>query len=210
MNRLPTLVQTTPELQLDALDLRIRAVEGRLVKDAQRVTQLGVRALGVAPLFCEPKLVADGSHWVVLPADQDPLVRSGLPMPAGELERLQMFASIVDASRVQMFVAHELLEPDFARLSRGDHVRVRALIPQRTRRLEAARAASLVGRAAMAVSVIAAAPLLLSGLVAGAAVGLATAGAGITTLDPIVLGAIPLDDSDDQLALWLALAAWDW
>jgi len=215
LNRVPALANlVAADAPRSDLDRRIAHLEGQLVFDRAVAAGLGVRPLGVAPLFSEPKLVADGSYWIVLPADRDPLVRAGLPMPIQELARLQTFATAVDASQVQMFVAHELLEPDFARLARGDRVRVRALVPQKTRRLEAERAASLIGRAATAVSLAAAAPLLLAGLatglVAGAAVGLAAAGASVTTLDPVVLGAVALDDTDDQLALWLALAAWDW
>jgi hypothetical protein len=189
---------------------------GRGVERTASTRGLEVEFLGVEELFSEARLYGEAmAPWVVTPAAADPIVKSGLPIPAAQRSQLK---AVVETGMdfPHLYLAHELGKEQARRTRKPDFGTYRALTaaeleqlvvkpeaPSATRRTAHRfdTAARKLGRgagiAAAGMGMAIAAPLLL-------------AGAG---LDPAILGALTLPGAGHAAgtpAAWFLLARWDW
>ncbi len=170
---------------------------------------LSVTCLGIADQLAAPVGASAQTDWIVLPAEQDPLVKNGeMAIPAAQRRKLSRLAA-ADIELADLYLAHELpagslgIKPGGYRpLDKVAALRFEkaAKLPehQGTKRLShrlgtvAERAASMIGQS---VGTALAAPLLLA-----------------AALDPVVLGIVTEtgEPQPGQPAGWLVLVEWDW
>jgi hypothetical protein len=199
----------------ERLDRRAQAT----VDDARRTAGVTLEYLGIQPLFTQPRLYAAEPHdWILAPASR----AEDLVVPRREQAVLRRLTA-ADVDFQLIYTAHEVpkektreivagadphtdLEPAQAAEIIGpvpephESVRLGSRLEQRTGQvLRGVRRTALAGGALVAG--LAAAPVVL----AGAAL------AGLAQLDPIILGAMPMDEPrDGRPAAWFVLARWDW
>lgn len=201
---LATLLPACPPADLLALLVRdLPILDAAAAAIVRRGQTLGVplTRLGIAPLPASLRQATVGtSHWVLLPAEEDPLLQDpdGYPIPERVLRDLRRLADggvAFDA----LYIVHELSyreaepwpqalipQPSVAMVQRGDRL--------------AAHAARVWGRALS--------PLRRSG-----GRRPAPAGPAITGLDPLVLGVLLAPGRAvcaGELALWVGIARWSY
>jgi hypothetical protein len=231
-NRLPDIPSATPDIIVGSLlragwkeEPRSRLV-GRTVatleREAPRLVELGrsvnvnINYLGIAPLFDDALMMAgEDTDWIVAPvsADEVPVV------PREQREALNRLDGS-GAHFPMLYVAHEVEKDKYPSLREGsrsfaitvpkEHARkIVGPTPAPVRSVELADRLSeranqvfkVIGRAGALAGTVAVAPLVL----------LSSAMASLSTLDPVVLGAIPaLLARPGEPAAWYVLARWDW
>lgn len=171
--------------------------------DVDEVTYVGVARLDDRPVLV-PGLYA-GDAWLILPLNQDPLwMRGDYPMPPAEFERLHLLARLAQPDELQCYVAHQIPRAWQDRVRRSmaadEPVPYAALAPQ------PARSSNRWGVVASQMAIAATVGFVL---IAGILDALASTA---TTIDPIVLGALAMDEQPERgdLAAFYALAHWDW
>jgi hypothetical protein len=201
---------------------RLRTLEERSPEMIELARNAGVEieCLGAHPLFVENRVYQGvGTNWIMGPASKahevviphrerktlESLKTAGLRFPliyiAHETDRAEA-AQLMERSggrpvTIDDTTASELVGPvpaPLATLETGHKLARRS-----TKVFNGLKqGAAVTGAAAVAV---AAAPLVLVG----------SAVAALSTLDPIVLGAIPVTTArEGDIAVWFVLARWDW
>jgi hypothetical protein len=182
-----------------------------LVDRAARVG-LHVEYLGISPLFDEPRLYrGPKTDWVLGPANRT----EDLVVPRVERDRLRRLVEAgVDVPSV--YIAHEVPKertkahpaeaPTPVVLSSAEAEGLVGPVPSPVETIQTAeRLAAYSSRTLKALGAVATAA------VTAPAVFLAGAVASLATLDPIVIGAVPLSTARPGApAAWLALVRWEW
>jgi hypothetical protein len=207
-----------------ALDSRrAHALERRAtmtVEDARKIAGVEIEFLGIQPLFTKPRLYTAAIHdWVLAPATRP----EDLVVPKREQEVLRRL-SAADIDFPLIYTAHEVLKDrtqEIVRAQATPHTDIEVahaaaiigpvpdphesvdlgdkLEKRTTQVLAGMRKTAIAGGTAVAGLV--AAPIVLAGAVL----------AGLSQLDPIVLGAMPVGEPrDGRAAAWFVLARWDW
>lgn len=172
-----------------------------------------IEYLGINPLFDEPRLYrGEKTDWILGPASR----AEDLVVPGAQRERLcRLVAAGVDVPAV--YIAHEVpkerTKPHASAAPAGavilDRDTADAIIgPVPSPRAAVATAEQLALHSARTLKALGAAAVGLAVAPFALAIG---AAASLATLDPIVLGAVPLSTARPGApAAWLALARWDW
>jgi hypothetical protein len=186
--------------------LREQAVE--LVKIPCQQRGIDIQMLGEYPLFSGLKLVrGSSSDVVIVPADEDPLIKSGkFPLPQKVRRRLRAIEQAgVPFDMLYTYIAHEV---PCGSVSEYGPIPLEVVLPSPP--VETRRVSERLGRIAHT------AQSSLLGLVGQAArvgvQGVVAAGLGASTaleilLDPLIFGAL----ADERgVATWFVLAQWAW
>lgn len=210
----PTAVQVR---MVQGLERRAAAT----VSDARRTVGVDIDYLGIQPLFSDPRLyTADPNDWILGPA----MRAEDRVVPVKEQKVLRRLAA-ADIDFPLIYTAHEVLKEktkDIIDATSTPHTDLDAAHaaevigpvpdPHDTvtlgRRLEhrASKVLTNVRRTAVAGGTIAAGIVAAPVVLAGAALA-----AGLSQLDPIILGAMPIGEPrEGQPAAWFVLARWDW
>jgi hypothetical protein len=200
---------------------RVELLDQRAVSLANQANTIGaqIKYLGMAPLFNEARMYPGvATDWIIAPADD----HEQIVVPR---EQRQVLQRLVDGGIDfrAIYVAHEV---DRARregvvgggheprtVTRQQGVDIVGPVPLPTAALEAGE--QLDGASQRVLSAIGKAAPVAGGLLLGALAApfvlVGAAVSGLTTLDPIVIGAIPaLSPHLGEPAAFFELTSWDW
>jgi hypothetical protein len=200
---------------------RVELLDQRAVSLVNQASTIGanIKYLGVAPLFNEPRIYPGAdTDWVIAPADE----HEHVVVPREQRRVLQRLVDDGIDFRT-IYVAHEV---DRARrqevagdglgpgvVTRQQGIDIVGPVPLPAAALEVGdrldvtsqRVLSAIGKAAPVAGG------LLLGILAAPFVVVGAAVAGLATLDPIVIGAIPaLSPHVGEPAAFFELTSWDW